>query len=99
MSDHFRVAVEPESELGEVVRTYRVTVKDTQELVGKDHIRRQLAHGIYLELILALHQAVLGHQGNDPFPLLDGAAERDHGFDIGEPHVLAGTPEGEALEA
>src|SRR5260221_7128712 len=61
MRDHLGVAVEPQRKLRKIVRPDRVAIKNLKEFVGKDDIRRQFAHGIDLEVVLTLYEAVFGH--------------------------------------
>src|SRR5262245_49657756 len=59
VSDHLRITVEPERKLRQVVRPDRVAVEDFQELIGKNDVRRQLAHRVDLKIIFALYQTIL----------------------------------------
>src|SRR5690606_14783646 len=98
MRDHFGIAVEPQSELCQIVRTDRISIENLQKFVSKNYVRRKLAHRIDLQAVLALHEAVFRHQCDDLFAFFDGAAERDHRFDVGQTHVVAGTLKSEAFE-
>src|SRR5690606_41396579 len=49
--EDFRVAIDAERELREVVRADRKSVEDLRELFREDHVIRDLAHDVDLELV------------------------------------------------
>ena len=64
----------------------------------QDHVRRDLAHHVDLEPVLAAPQAVLRHQLHHPAALLRRPAERDHQLEVRQAHVVAHPPHRPALE-
>src|SRR5690606_34743786 len=75
--EDFRVAIDAERELREVVRADRKSVEDLRELFREDHVIRDLAHDVDLELVLSADEAVLGELLDDAAPLVERATEGD----------------------
>ena len=68
--------------------------KSSRELVGEDHVVRDLAHHVDLEPVLARGAGrCCAISASTRRPSLERAAERDHHLDVGEPHVVAHAPD------
>ena len=93
-----RIPVHAQDQLGEVVGADGEAVEAGGELLGEDHVGRDLAHHVDLQAVLAPDQAVLRHDGQHPVRFLRGPAERDHHDDVAEAELLPDPLEGHALE-
>ena len=93
-----RIPVQPEGELGEVVRTDREAIETFGEGACADHVAGQFAHHVHLQPVLAPHQAVVRHGRQHPVPLLRCAAEGHHRDRVGESHRLPHPQQGLALQ-
>jgi Transposase domain (DUF772) len=87
--DDFRVAVDAQSQLRQIVRADREPVKQLGEGVDFDDVVRDLAHDVDLEPLGAALDPVLRHRLDDRFAFCDAAAERDHDAKVGQPHFVA----------
>src|SRR5688572_9502267 len=99
MRDGAGVTIDSQYELGQVVGTDRVTVKDSQKLVGSLHVGRELTHRVDLQSIIALLQSLLSHYLNYSLSFLDGAAEGNHDLNVGQPHIFAHTQQRRAFKS
>src|SRR5689334_10151101 len=61
-----RIAIDSESELRQIIAADRKSVEALRELPGKDHVRRNLAHDVDLQAVLATAQTVLRHDRKNP---------------------------------
>ena len=96
--DERRVAVDGQSELGEIVRANREAVEIFEKLVGEDDVGRDLAHHDELEVVLSALESVCAKGLDDGSGLVERAHERDHDFDVVEPHLFPHALHGLAFE-
>ena len=99
-----RVAIQPQRQLGQVVRANREAIKVLQKGVGEDGVARDLAHHDDLERgrrvgwpALAAAKPMRGQQTGHLARLLQRAHERHHHLYVGQPHVIAHPQQGLAF--
>ena len=90
---HARVAVEAERQLRQVVRADRHAIEVLEKLLGEDCVARHLAHHDHAQAVgAALRcalQPAIGQHADHCLGLRQGAHERHHDLDIGQPHLDA----------
>ena len=91
------VPIQTQRHLGEVVRADGEAVEILQKLLGQNRVRGHLAHHHHPQPVAAALQAVPGEQLHHLARLVEGAHERDHQLDVGEPHGVAHPAHGAAL--
>ena len=85
--------------MGEIVGANREAVEALREGLRLDHIAGQFHHHVYLQSVLAPHQAMAGHLLQNFVALCGGAAEGHHRDPIGKAHLFAYPPQGLAFQA
>ena len=85
--DDVGIAVDAERELGEIVGAYRKSVEKLCELIDQNHIVGNFAHHEYFQAV-SPPKTVLRQRVDDLAPLLDTPAERNHDFQVRQPHDI-----------
>ena len=96
--DDLAVAIHAEGELGEVVGAYGEAVEAFGEFIDQDHVVRDLAHRVHLQIVLAASQTEVGHRLQDEVCFGDSAHEWEHENDVGQAHLLAHASHRAALQ-
>ena len=86
-----RVAVDAKRQLGQIVAADRKPVETRRELLGKDDVRRDLAHHVDFEVGAAPSEPIFRHHFQHTIRLCRCPAERHHDDDIAKADVLANT--------
>lgn len=92
------IPIQPQGELGEVVRADGVAVEALQEFTGEQDVGGDLAHHHHPQAPFAPLQAILRQDGEGGIGVIQGAHEGQHHLDVGQAHVLTHPPHRPALE-